>query len=190
MSQVHIAIIRQVKPGMEQAFEDALREFARESLRAPGTTGVHLIGPIRDSKSGEYGILRSFESEAACQAFYDSELFRRWDEYAAQFVIGGWTHRRLHGLDVFFQGVRGGPPPKWKMAVVTWLGVFPAVLLWSWVIRKSLSGLPSLVYHGHRQCACRRDTCVDCHATFDASVLHVAEPFAQECRRLSKWNRT
>ena len=29
MSQVHIAIIRQVKPGMERAFEDALREFAR-----------------------------------------------------------------------------------------------------------------------------------------------------------------
>ena len=28
MSQVHIAIIRQVKPGMERAFEDALREFA------------------------------------------------------------------------------------------------------------------------------------------------------------------
>ena len=144
MSQVHIAIIRQVKPGMEQAFEDALREFARESLQAPGTTGVHLIGPIRDSKSGEYGILRSFESEAACQAFYDSDLFRRWDEYAAQFVIGGWAHRRLHGLDVFFQGLRGGPPPKWKMAVVTWLGVFPAVLLWSSVLRKLLSNVPSL----------------------------------------------
>lgn len=148
MSQVHIAIIRQVKPGMERGFEDALREFARESLRAPGTTGVHLIGPIRDSKSGEYGILRSFESEAACQAFYDSEMFRHWDEYATQFVIGGWTHRRLHGLDIFFQGVSGGPPPKWKMAVVTWLGVFPAVLLWSSVLRKLLSGVPSLFATG------------------------------------------
>ena len=59
--------------------------------------------------------------------------------------IGGWTRRRLHGLEAFFQGVPGGPPPKWKMAVVTWLGVFPAVLLWSSVIRKLLSGLPSLV---------------------------------------------
>jgi antibiotic biosynthesis monooxygenase (ABM) superfamily enzyme len=145
MNQVHIAITRQVKPGMERAFEDALRGFARESLMAPGTTGVHLIGPIPSSNCGEYGILRSFESEAACEAFYDSELFRRWDEYATQFVIGGWTRRRLHGLDIFFQGVRGGPPPKWKMAVVTWLGVFPSVLLWSWVLRNLLSGLPSLL---------------------------------------------
>lgn len=145
MSQVHLAITRQVKPGMERAFEEALREFARESLRAPGTTGVHLIGPVPGSVSGEYGILRSFESDAACQAFYDSEMFRQWDDEASQFVIGGWTRRRLQGLEAFFQGVEGGPPPKWKMAVVTWLGVFPAVLLWSWVVPKVLSGGPSLI---------------------------------------------
>lgn len=144
MNQVHVAIIRQVKPGMERPFEDALREFARESLRAPGVTGVHMIGPVPGSVSGEYGILRSFESEAACEAFYDSEMFRGWEEDATKFVIGGWTRRRLHGLEAFFLGVRGGPPPKWKMAVVTWLGVFPAVLLWSWVLRYLLSGLPSL----------------------------------------------
>jgi antibiotic biosynthesis monooxygenase (ABM) superfamily enzyme len=145
MAQVHIAITRQVKPGMERAFEDALREFAGESLGAPGTTGVHLIGPIPGSNSGKYGVLRSFETEAACRAFYDSEIFRRWDANASQFVIGGWTRRRLRGLEAFFQGVTGGPPPKWKMATVTWLGVFPAVLLWSSVLPKLLSGLPLLV---------------------------------------------
>jgi hypothetical protein len=145
MSQIHVAIIRQVKPGMEQAFEDALREFARQSLGAPGTTGVHMIGPVSGTHSGQYGILRSFESEAACQAFYDSEIFRRWDEHAAQFVIGGWTRRRLNGLEAFFRGDRSGPPPTWKMASVTWLGVFPSVLLWSSVLPKLLSGLPSLV---------------------------------------------
>jgi antibiotic biosynthesis monooxygenase (ABM) superfamily enzyme len=145
MDQVHIAITRQVKPGMERAFENALRDFARESLHAPGTTGVHLIGPISDSGGGEYGILRSFESEAACEAFYDSERFRRWDDYATQFVVGGWTRRRLHGLEAFFQGVRGGPPPKWKMAVVTWVGVFPAVLLWSSLLRKLLNDWPALI---------------------------------------------
>jgi uncharacterized protein len=143
MNQVHVAIIRQVKPGMEQPFEDALREFARESLGAPGVTGVHMIGPVPSSIRGEYGILRSFESEAACETFYDSEMFRRWEEDATKFVIGGWTRRRLHGLDAFFLGVRGGPPPKWKMAVVTWLGVFPAVLVWSSVLGKSLRSLPS-----------------------------------------------
>ena len=72
-------------------------------------------------------------------------MFRQWDEYATQFVDWRMDSSQAAGLEAFFQGVPGGPPPKWKMAVVTWLGVFPAVVLWSWVVRKSLSGLPSLV---------------------------------------------
>ena len=144
MDQVHIAITRRVKPGMERAFEDALREFARQSLSEPGTTGVHLIGPVPGSDNGEYGILRSFASDAACQAFYESDLFQRWEQHAAQFVVGGWTRRRLHGLEAFFR--RGGqtPPPKWKMAIVTWLGVFPTALVWSSLLTNVLGGLPWL----------------------------------------------
>ena len=145
MDQVHIAIIRRVKPGMEQEFEDALREFARQSLSEPGTTGVHLIGPVPDSNNGEYGILRSFASEEACRAFYESDMFRRWEQHAAQFVIGGWTRRRLHGLEAFFRHGSHVPPPRWKMAIVTWLGVFPTVLFWSSLLTKVLGGLPSLV---------------------------------------------
>ena len=144
MSQVHIAIIRQVKPGMERAFEDAVREFARQSLSEPGTTGVHLIGPVSGSDAGEYGILRSFESEAACRAFYESDRFRRWEEHAAQFVLGGWTRRELHGLEAFFRQGGLAPPPRWKMAIVTWLGVFPSVLVWSSLLTSALGGLPSL----------------------------------------------
>lgn len=63
MEAVHVAVTRQVKPGYEKAFEEALREFARESLRQPGTTGVHLIAPVPGTDGCEYGILRSFVSE-------------------------------------------------------------------------------------------------------------------------------
>jgi antibiotic biosynthesis monooxygenase (ABM) superfamily enzyme len=145
MDQVHLAITRRVKPGMERAFEDALREFARQSLAVPGTTGVHLIGPVPGTNDGEYGILRSFQSDAACQAFYDSELFRQWDEKAAQFVIGGWTRRRLHGLEAFFRQGGHALPPRWKMALVTWLGVFPTVVVWSLVLSRVLGNLPWLL---------------------------------------------
>jgi antibiotic biosynthesis monooxygenase (ABM) superfamily enzyme len=42
METVHVAVTRQVKPGWESAFEEALREFARESLHVSGTTVVTL----------------------------------------------------------------------------------------------------------------------------------------------------
>jgi len=79
MDVVHFAVTRQVKPGFEQAFEDALREFARESLREPGTTGIHLIAPVPGTDGCEYGILRSFESETASRRFYESDRFKNWE---------------------------------------------------------------------------------------------------------------
>jgi hypothetical protein len=144
MDVVHIAVTRQVKPGYEQTFEEALREFARESLRVPGTTGVHLIAPVPGTDGCEYGILRSFESEEASRRFYESDLFRNWQEQVGGMVVGEPVRRRLHGLEAFFRDTQHAPPSRWKMAVVTWMGVFPSVLLWSALLPKVLSGLPSL----------------------------------------------
>ncbi|HMP02252.1 MAG TPA: antibiotic biosynthesis monooxygenase [Gemmatales bacterium] len=144
MPAVHIAVTRQVKPGCEQAFEEALRQFAHESLRAPGTTGVHLIAPVPGTDGCEYGILRSFTDEEASRRFYESELFRTWQEQIADKVVGEPIRRRLHGLEAFFRETRQAPPPRWKMAIVTWLGVFPAVLLWSSLLPPVLSRWPSL----------------------------------------------
>jgi len=145
MGQVHIAITRQVKPGNEAVFEKALRAFARDSLNEPGMTGVHLISPVPGSEGAEYGILRSFDNEAASRAFYESHLFQNWQQQVAPYVIGPPVYRRLHGLEAFFRNSRLPMPPRWKMAVVTWLGVFPTAVLWSTVLPKALDGLHTLV---------------------------------------------
>lgn len=144
METVHVAVTRQVKPGYERAFEEALREFARESLRQPGTSGVHLIAPVPGTNGCEYGILRSFVSESACHDFYASEVFRNWQEQASEMVTGEPVRRKLHGLEAFFRDMKHVPPPRWKMAIVTWLGVFPSVLLWSTLLPKFLRTLPEL----------------------------------------------
>ncbi len=144
MNAVHVAVTRQVKPGCEEEFEQALREFARESLREPGTTGVHLIEPLPGTDGCEYGILRSFESEQASRRFYDSEIFQQWQQRAVHLVVGASDVRRLHGLEAFFRD-SSYTPPRWKMAIVTWLGVFPSVLLWSATLPPFLNGLPRLL---------------------------------------------
>ena len=145
MSTIHVAVTRQVKPGCEQAFEAALRKFAQNSLSLPGTTGVHLIEPVPGTNGCEYGILRSFESDEASRRFYESDLFRDWQEQIADIVTGEPIRRQLHGLEAFFRDAKHASPPRWKMAVITWLGVFPSVLLWSSLLPPSLSRLPSLV---------------------------------------------
>ena len=144
MQPVHIAITRKVKPGMEERFEKALHIFIRESLHEPGTTGVQLVRPATDADAREFGILRSFESEAASKAFYLSDMFAKWEERIAPMVVGEPTQRRLHGLEAFFRD-SGKAPPRWKMAIATWMGVFPAVWLWSSILPTPLSGLHPLL---------------------------------------------
>lgn len=143
-SQVHIAVTRRVKRGMEQAFMSALRDFARRSLHEPGVTGVHLIGPVPDSDGTEFGFLRSFENEESCVAFYESEVYARWRDEVAPLADGEPVCHTLNGLEAFFRG-GGQPPPRWKMALVTWLGVFPTACVWSSLLSPSLRTLPSLL---------------------------------------------
>lgn len=140
---VHCAITLRVKEGREAEFEEALLRFVQRSLDDRGTTGVHLIRPAPGADDREYGVLRSFQSEAHSRAFYDSELFRQYKADTAHLVEGDAVMRPLHGLEAFFRGA-GQPPPRWKMAVVTWLGVFPAVLLWSRLLGPRLTELPSI----------------------------------------------
>src|SRR5690606_3814272 len=65
-------------------------------------------------------------------------------EVASLVAEAEYERRDLHGLEAFFRGEHG-PPPRWKMAVVTWLGVFPCVALWSRLLHPVLQGLPSLL---------------------------------------------
>lgn len=145
-SHVHIAVTRQVKPGMEAQYEAGLRAFALRSLNEPGTTGVHLLAPAPGTHGSEYGILRSFQDEASCEAFYNSDLFHEWQRESEPLVLGPPIRRKLHGLEAFFrESGNAPPPPRWKMAIVTWLGVFPSALLWSALVPPLLPGVPRLL---------------------------------------------
>jgi len=140
---IHVAITRKVKPGCERAFEESLREFFQDSLEREGVLGVHLISPPHDSNSGEYGILRTFSTEHERDEFYRSDLFGRWQKQVAKLTEGERTYRELHGLEAWFRTAEA--PPRWKMALLTWLGVWPTSLLVATVIGSRLSNLPDLV---------------------------------------------
>jgi hypothetical protein len=140
---IHAAITRKVKPGNERAFEESLREFFQESLHREGVLGVHLLSPPPGSSSREYGVLRTFANERERDEFYRSDLFKRWEQRVTQLTEGDRTYRELHGLEAWFRSPEA--PVRWKMAVVTWLGVWPTVLTVSNLVAPSLSNLPLLL---------------------------------------------
>lgn len=124
---IHIAITRRVRPGCEAEFQRELRGFFQASFGHSGVLGASMLTPPPGSDSREYGILRTFVSEAERDAFYGSPMFKAWEERARTFTEGKPVYRRLHGLEAWFRSP-AGPPPRWKMAVATFLGVFPAAM--------------------------------------------------------------
>jgi antibiotic biosynthesis monooxygenase (ABM) superfamily enzyme len=124
---IHIAITRQVRAGCEAEFQQALREFLQASFAHGGVWGASMLTPLPGSDSREFGILRTFANEQERGAFYESPMFKAWDERARTLTEGEPVHRQLHGLEAWFRSPQN-PPPRWKMAVATFLGVFPTAM--------------------------------------------------------------
>ena len=148
---IHIAITRRVRPGHEAEFQQALREFLQTSFTHGGVHGASMLTPPPGSNSREFGILRTFASEAEKDAFYDSQMFKTWEARARTMTEGEPVSRQLHGLEAWFRSSQA-PPPRWKMALVTFLGVYPTSLFLALTVGKALHtwGLParSLVIAG------------------------------------------
>ena len=138
---IHIAITRRVRPGCETEFQQALREFFQASFAHGGVLGATMIVPPPGSDSREFGILRTFRDEQERDHFYASPIFKAWEERVKSLTDGGWSSRQLHGLEAWFRAP-GGPPPRWKMATVTLLGVYPVSLLIGVLLSPQLRKLP------------------------------------------------
>src|SRR6267154_177951 len=119
---IHVAITRRIKPGCEQEFQTALKEFFARSLAESGVQGVSMLVPPPGSSSAEYGIIRSFASSAERDTFYASPLYLDWKKRVAPLSEGEPEARQLHGLEAFFRGGNSSPP-RWKMAIATYIGV-------------------------------------------------------------------
>src|SRR6267154_1712713 len=127
---IQVAITRRIKPGREQEFQTALKEFFARSLAESGVHGAAMLVPPPGSGSAEYGIIRSFASAAERDAFYASPLYLDWKKRVTPLSDGEPEARELHGLEAFFrQDSRDpAPPPRWKMAIATYLGVVPVIM--------------------------------------------------------------
>jgi antibiotic biosynthesis monooxygenase (ABM) superfamily enzyme len=142
---IHIAITRRVRPGCEAEFQAALREFFQTSFAHGGVLGVTMIVPPPGSDSREFGILRTFADEKERDNFYASPIFKAWDAKCAPLTeTGSWTHRPLHGLEAWFRAPQN-PPPRWKMAVATFAGVFPTAAILNLMLGAAIRPWPFIV---------------------------------------------
>jgi len=121
---LHIAVTRRIKPGCEAEFQQALKEFFQTSFAHRGVQGASMLVPPPGSSSHEYGILRTFASARERDDFYASPMFKSWEEKVQPLSEGEPVRRQLNGLEAWFRSPQN-PPPRWKMALLTWVAVWP-----------------------------------------------------------------
>ena len=143
---VTVSITRTVKPGSEVEFERALHDFVQRSLALDGQLGVHIMRPAPGSGSREYGIVRKFANRDALASFRTSPEYLEWNQVAAELTEGNGRVEVLNGLESWFTlpGAPLRPLPKWKMALLTLLGVFPTSLFLGETVGRFTRGWPLL----------------------------------------------
>ena len=102
-----------------------------------------MLTPPPGSDSREYGILRTFADEKERDAFYESAMFKAWEERARTLTEGDPVYRQLNGLEAWFRSPN--PPPRWKMAIATFLGVFPVAMILNLALGPTIKSWPFIL---------------------------------------------
>ena len=121
---VTVIVTRLVRAGSESAFEDAVKAFIPIALAFPGHLGVHMLRPSPGGR--EYGAVLKFRSQHDWNSFRESADYLAFLGKIAPFLDGPQQEETLCGLESWFTPIGQGMtrvPPRWKMALVTWIGV-------------------------------------------------------------------
>jgi antibiotic biosynthesis monooxygenase (ABM) superfamily enzyme len=146
---VTVLITRRVTPGHESAFEQASVDMTAAARNFPGYLGGQLVRPDNDSNSGDdslYNVVFAFDTAAHLQAWQESPV-RSLALAAIAPHIEGQTVHQVSGLGHWFAAPTGpqlNPPPRWKVAIVTWLGICPTVYLMFLLLGEVLAPWPLL----------------------------------------------
>jgi uncharacterized protein len=136
-------VTRKVKPGHEAFYELFLEGIIAAASRFPGHLGVEVFRPESGS-GGEYRIVYRFDTGEHLRAWRESDEHAAWLERAEPHVVGPMRTQFLTGLESWFT-LPGQPaippPPRYKMALLTWIVIFPLITLTVVVLGPMIEGL-------------------------------------------------
>lgn len=130
-SSVTVVVRRRTKPGCEVTFESAMQEFIAFALASPGNRGIHVLRSDQ-ANPREYTVVDRFNDAGARKAFTSSDCYKEWMLRLKELTEGDPHIEEMGGLSGWFtlpDKPHAKPPTKPKMALVTFLGVYPLTAL-------------------------------------------------------------
>ena len=139
---------RRAKEGREREFEEWVSGILAAANEFPGYLGSEVLRPSDAPEDNEYRIVFRFDHASNLHAWENSEERHRWLRQSRPLLEEVEKVRVLTGLETWFTlpSKPGEPaPPRYKMAIVTWLAVFPVVAIIFTLFGQWLNLLPTLV---------------------------------------------
>ena len=145
--EVTVVWSRRAKPGCEAALGNVIDRLAKAMAKAPGYEGVAILRP-QAGHPPIYTMVAHFASQADLDAWVSSEVRGRLYAEAEEVSVGGLNVQQAAGLEAWFQ-MPGQPlvvpPPRYKMAIITWAAIFPLLVLANLIAAQLLSRVSPLV---------------------------------------------
>ena len=136
-------IVRTVRPDRLQDFEDWIGGMNKIAREFDGFLGVSIIRPVNTTHS-EYVIIVRFDDYEHLRAFMTSTEREDYLQKSESMTVGELSVQEMSGLESFFTlpGTQKDSlaPPKYKMAILTILVLYPTLL--------GLSTFIAFIFHG------------------------------------------
>ena len=121
---------RHAKPGCEPEYEALVGGMLQDAGKVTGFISGQLIPP--EGRGGLYQTIMQFESDQAVEVWNRSDDRRTWHQLIDAVADDEPEYQHLTGLEAWFARPSIGgrkPPARWKMAIVTWVGIYAIVML-------------------------------------------------------------
>jgi len=141
---VTVVITRKVKPGCKKAFEKFISGITASAMTFEGHLGTNVFRPS-SPEDNEYRIIFKFNRASNLKIWEESECRRQWLARAESLRLEPDKIRIITGLETWFTlpaAKRIVPPPRYKMATVTLLALFPLIQLANYTLAPLLELLP------------------------------------------------
>ena len=146
-SSVTTIIRRTVRADAEHDYERWMHGITCAAAAFPGYLGTTILRPQdpQPARHREYTVLLNFASAAELETWMGSQVRKRHLEAASHLCLDDSEVQTLTGLERWFtlpNRAVSQPPARYKMALLTALGLYPLLLLLSLALRPFTGSWP------------------------------------------------
>ncbi len=144
---ITVIVSRRVKPQKIVEFESLISEMAKRASQFEGYLGSTLFKPS-SSIDPEYRVMFKFQNLNSLKIWEASSQRTEILEKIEDLLISTGEREQVSGLITWFTLPSANPltpPPRYKITLVSWLALYPAVTFIFWVLGSWLADFPLLI---------------------------------------------